>query len=126
MALKFAGSRSSFRSKSVISQARKSDGWRSYRSRKREKLCDKFKYSLVFEIYAEKLHKHTDDESILLRIRLLRREGQIRMKANCANCRALRDIDYPISSLEEGAFIISGTCAACGGHLEQKRRVVLA
>jgi hypothetical protein len=48
------------------------------------------------------------------------------MKAHCAGCRALRDIDYPISRLEGGAFMIAGKCAVCGGYLEQKRRVVLA
>jgi RNA polymerase-binding transcription factor DksA len=48
------------------------------------------------------------------------------MKARCANCRALRDIDYPISRLDWGAFTIAGKCAVCGGYLEQKRRVVVA
>jgi RNA polymerase-binding transcription factor DksA len=48
------------------------------------------------------------------------------MKARCTICRAIRDIDFPTSSLEEGTFVISGTCAVCGSYLEQRRRVVLA
>jgi RNA polymerase-binding transcription factor DksA len=48
------------------------------------------------------------------------------MKATCARCGALREMNYPTSRLEEGGFVISGKCAVCDGYLEQKRRVVLA
>jgi hypothetical protein len=48
------------------------------------------------------------------------------MKAFCANCRVLRDMNYPTSILDDGGFIISGRCAACEGYLEQKKKFVVA
>lgn len=48
------------------------------------------------------------------------------MKAYCESCGSLRNIDYPRSTLEDGAFVISGTCEVCGTPVEQKRRVILA
>jgi hypothetical protein len=47
------------------------------------------------------------------------------MKAHCENCRTLRDMDYPTSTLDDGAFTIGGRCSYCGGHVEQKKKILL-
>lgn len=48
------------------------------------------------------------------------------MRAYCPNCGTIREILFPRSTLEGGKFTISGKCRVCGGHLEQKKRIVLA
>jgi hypothetical protein len=48
------------------------------------------------------------------------------MKAHCERCGTLREMDYPASTLNDGAFTIEGTCSACGTHLEQKKKVLLS